>query len=322
MADTPDDIRLVNLGVAAYAGVFDLVEVNLSGIRTWRQAAHITPAEATDLTGRQWRLDNTSGNVLMMIGLRVAQYPPLSLGRHVLVASHKTAVTTEPRLGDLLIFMWVWPVLSTQAQLDALSDSHGPYLLHLAAGMSETDKLPRPTICMGCGTSNDIVSNTVGRLDLIQATATRRALLQVTLFMGAVCRFIECVAQCWRAEVMLDRAASPDPRVLTPRRRRVCFACNVRETATTGAKFKCCSRCKCAYYCSEACQAANWPDHCVVCATVASLHRTDRAAGGRLCAPHRVRVMAPRVACRVATDDAKKTLTSAGLCGRYRSPWI
>jgi len=46
---------------------------------------------------------------------------------------------------------------------------------------------------------------------------------------------------------------------------RRCFAvsCSVRETRDM--KFSNCKRCKRAYYCSQVCQAADWPDHKFIC---------------------------------------------------------
>jgi len=205
--------------------------------------------------------------------LRVAPYPPVSLGRDVLIDAYKTAINTDARLGELIIFAFVWPVLSTQAQLDAISASHGPYLLHLASTMRESYQLSPSTTCVGCGESRGTEPTTPGLLNLVRARDARRALLQATLFMGAVCKRIECLASCYRVETTLERKAAPSPHVLAPRRRRICCRCHVRET--TGPKFKTCSRCKCDYYCSMACQATHWPEHRAICHAVAALREKD-----------------------------------------------
>ena len=51
----------------------------------------------------------------------------------------------------------------------------------------------------------------------------------------------------------------------------MCFSCG-----TTGT-MKCCSRCKCAYYCSRDCQAAAWKSgHKATCKQIRRMQKTDK----------------------------------------------
>ncbi|TDL24192.1 hypothetical protein BD410DRAFT_786284 [Rickenella mellea] len=56
---------------------------------------------------------------------------------------------------------------------------------------------------------------------------------------------------------------------------KVCKAeqCNLQEGGNTGS-FKCCGKCKLAFYCSLGCQRAHWRDHKIICGSADQTEQT------------------------------------------------
>ena len=218
-----------------------------------------------------WTLDNRDGRHLTRLDLRVA-LSPVKHRRDVPSFLQSLALLDDGGPASATITsVWIWPSVTTDERFCAMLSLLYRTLVTSAEQMApQYLRLTRTTYfsCSFCG--GELVAPLRPRAGPYASARVRERRAQFTILVFPVCRDLACFTKGARLGAALNRTP-PIPGVLLSVRRRRCTACRVLEKPPVTQKFRICSGCWTAYYCSETCQETAWPQHRVLCREIAKV---------------------------------------------------
>ncbi len=236
--------------------VIELYELRIEGSPDlWWAFKHVNASTWREgkPTGRTWTLDNRSDASLTYVCTRII-HATASQTRTALIESHR--VNRDPFRFQFA----VWPAVHTHADLIRLA--------WIRRGLREIHPGSSPTCCYCRSVST-------WRCLFLWARDTRTATVGVSIMASDYCSARECMAFAFRSQYAMMRAFDPGHVTFGPRRRQ-CHQCFLSCMHwVSGRKFKMCSGCWAAYYCSVKCQRLHWPKHRELCHFIARFNRIE-----------------------------------------------